>query len=367
VALPYLRVANVQDGYFDLREVKTITVERTEVDRYRLRKNDVLLTEGGDLDKLGRGHLWDGQIDPCLHQNHVFVVRTRPEVLLPPFFALQTSGPYGRRYFLSCAKQTTNLASINSTQLKHFPVLIPPLREQHEITAILSTWDQAIEQQEQLLTAKQQHKQALMQQLLTGKRRFPEFKSQRWRTVHLGDVFKERNEINRPDLPLVAITSERGVIPRDQLDRNDTSSEDKSKYLRIVPGDIGYNTMRMWQGVSGVSEVEGIVSPAYTICSPQDGIDRYFAGYLFKSAPIIHLFHRHSQGLVKDTLNLKFPNFARIKVTLPPIDEQKRIAGVLRVVDQELALLEREANALRDQKRGLMQKLLTGKVRVKTK
>ncbi len=255
--------------------------------------------------------------------------------------------------------------NLNLDFLQKVQVPVPPFPEQHRIAAVLGTWDRAIERQEQLLAAKQQFKQSLMQQLLTGKKRFPEFKGQKWRTVHLGDVFTERVEINRTDLPLVAITSDRGVIPRDQLDRNDTSSEDKSKYLRIAPGDIGYNTMRMWQGVSGVSEIEGIVSPAYTICIPQDGIDRHFAGYLFKSRQVIHLFHRHSQGLVKDTLNLKFPNFARIRVTLPPVKEQKKIAGVLRVVDRELALIAREADALRDQKRGLMQQLLTGKVRVK--
>jgi type I restriction enzyme S subunit len=363
--LPYLRVANVQDGYFDLAEIKTITVERSEINRYSLRKNDVLLTEGGDLDKLGRGHLWEGQIEPCLHQNHVFVVRTKPNVLLPRFFALLTAGPYGRRYFLSCAKQTTNLASINSTQLKQFPVLIPPLREQQQIAAVLGTWDRASTVLENLLAAKRQRKQALMQQLLTGQKRFPKFKGKEWRTVHLGDVFTERTEINRTDLPLVAITSDRGVIPRNELDRNDTSSEDKSRYLRIAPGDIGYNTMRMWQGVSGVSEVEGIVSPAYTVCVPRDGIDRYYAGYLFKSRPVIYLFHSHSQGLVKDTLNLKFPNFARIKVSLPPIEEQRRIASVFRALDQEISLLVGEGAALRNQKKGLMQQLLTGKVRVK--
>jgi type I restriction enzyme S subunit len=285
-------------------------------------------------------------------------------VVLPSFLVHWFKTPIVRRQLGSFAQGGT-MGVLNAGLLKRLLVPLPPIAEQEDIIATLDSWDRALAVLEKLRAAQQQRKQALMQQLLTGHKRFPQFKGQKWRTVHLGDVFAERVEINRADLPLVAITSNRGVIPRDELDRDDTSSEDKSKYLRIAPGDIGYNTMRMWQGVSGVSEIEGIVSPAYTICTPQDGIDRYFAGYLFKSRPVIHLFHRHSQGLVKDTLNLKFPNFARIKVTLPPLEEQKKIAGVFRAVDRQLALLDREATALRDQKKGLMQQLLTGKLRVK--
>ena len=122
--------------------------------------------------------------------------------------------------------------------------------------------------------------------------------------------------------------------------------------------------MRMWQGVSGVSSLEGIVSPAYTICIPKKEIDAQFAGYLFKFPPIIHLFHRFSQGLVNDTLNLKFHNFAQIVVKIPPIEEQRKIAEVLRCCDTEIEQLKRLQSAYITQKKGLIQKLLTGKVRV---
>ena len=98
----------------------------------------------------------------------------------------------------------------------------------------------------------------------------------------LGELFTERVEIGRTDLPLVAITGQNGVVPRDSLTKRDSSSEDKSKYLRIMPGDIGYNTMRMWQGVAGLSQIEGIVSPAYTILIPSKQIDGQFAAYLLR-------------------------------------------------------------------------------------
>lgn len=132
VELPYLRVANVLDGRIDTLEVKTVRILQTQYARFALRKGDLLLTEGGDLDKLGRGAVWDGRIDECLHQNHVFRVRCGDQ-MLPDFLALYTSSPEGRAYFQSVGKQTTNLASINSTQVKKMPVPVPPVDEQERL------------------------------------------------------------------------------------------------------------------------------------------------------------------------------------------------------------------------------------------
>ena len=166
------------------------------------------------------------------------------------------------------------------------------------------------------------------------------------------------------DLPLLAITGSRGVIPASDIERKDSSTPDKSRYKRIAPGDIGYNTMRMWQGVSAISSLEGIISPAYTVCIPNKGIDAWFMGYLFKFQPVAHLFRRYSQGLVNDTLNLKYYNFAKIKVRIPGFDDQRQIREVFFTVDEEIETLETKLKALEKQKRGLMQKLLTGEVRV---
>lgn len=173
VELPYLRVANVQDGHLDLNIIKKITVEEEQVNRYLLQKDDVLLTEGGDFDKLGRCCIWRGQIQRCVHQNHVFVVRANENILSPEFFSFQAESSYGKRYFLSCAKQTTNLASINSSQLKKFPLLLPPLIEQREIVSLLNSFAWEIESLKKKLALIQQQKKGLMQKLLTGEWRVP--------------------------------------------------------------------------------------------------------------------------------------------------------------------------------------------------
>lgn len=137
VELPYLRVANVKDGYLDLTEIKTLPILSSEMNRYLVKDGDVLLTEGGDFDKLGRGTVWRGEISRCLHQNHVFCVRPKNGVLLPDFLSYQAASSYGKTYFLKCAKKTSNLASINSTQVKDFPVLLPPLEEQQRMIRIV--------------------------------------------------------------------------------------------------------------------------------------------------------------------------------------------------------------------------------------
>ena len=270
------------------------------------------------------------------------------------------------RVLHECAKVGTTVESLGTDLLKGFKIVAPDIDVQDRIMAIIGTWDEAISKTEKLIHAKKRYKKGLMQRLLSGKVRFPEFEVEDWVEVKLGEVFKERNDKGFDDLKLVAITTKNGVIDRDELDRRDTSSDDKSNYKRILPGDIGYNTMRMWQGVSGYSELEGIVSPAYTIVTPvEEKVAGLFMSYLFKHPPVIDLFRRYSQGLVSDTLNLKYKNFAQIKLMIPPsIEEQKKIACVFMEIDNEINLIKKEVALYQKQKKGLMQQLLTGKVRV---
>lgn len=243
---------------------------------------------------------------------------------------------------------------------------LPSIEEQRKIAAILTTQDKVIELKEKRLGEKQRQKKYLMQQLLTGKKRLPGF-SGAWKVDRLGKLFLERKETNYEGLQMLAITGAQGIIPRKELDLKDNSSEDKSKYLRVCVGDIGYNTMRMWQGVSAYSDYEGIVSPAYTILKPSSSINAKYFAYLFKTPEIIFLFYRFSQGLVDDTRNLKYENFKKIKVCYPPdTKEQTAIAEVLSAADREIGLLRQDIEQEKQKKKALVQLLLTGIVRVKT-
>ena len=248
--------------------------------------------------------------------------------------------------------------------LGNYVIPLPGRSERRSIVDILSVQDSIIVLKEKRLAEKQQQKKYIMQQLLTGKKRLSDF-TVPWVATSLGNLFSERKETNCEKLQLLAITGTQGVIPRSELDLKDNSSEDKSKYLKIRIGDIGYNTMRMWQGVSAYSDYEGIVSPAYTILKPVADIDAKYFSYLFKLPETVFLFYRFSQGLVDDTRNLKYENFKKITVRYPSDRrEQTAIAKVLSTADREIDLLRQDIDQEKQKKKALMQLLLTGIVRV---
>jgi len=180
-----------------------------------------------------------------------------------------------------------------------------------------------------------------------------------WEITKFGNLFSNRKEKGRQNLPLLSVSGSLGVIDRDQLEKRDTSNSDKRKYLRVVDGDIVYNTMRMWQGVSGVVQKEGIVSPAYTVVTPNKYLNKNYAKYLMKNDLLIQMFHKNSQGMVDDTLNLKFPNFASIDVRIPPLIEQKKIASILTSVDEVIENTQKQIDKLQDLKKAIMNELLT--------
>ena len=227
--------------------------------------------------------------------------------------------------------------NITRNDVAKFPIIIPPICEQGAISAVLQLWDKAIEKQSELIEKLKLRKRALMQQLLTGKKRLPGFSGE-WKEVKLGDIFDERNETNRDDLPLLSITGDKGVIYQSESDKRDISNDDKSKYKRICPNDIGYKTMRMWQGRSALSNIEGIVSPAYTIVTPHKNVDVRFMAMLIQQPRVVYDFWTHSQGLVSDTLNCKYPDFCQVKVRIPSKEEQTAIADLLYEFDKEINL-----------------------------
>lgn len=171
-SFPYLRVANVQDGYIDLSTVTEMVLPVREAKNYLLRTGDILVTEGGDIDKLGRGNCWYGQIEECLHQNHVFAVRILKRVR-PEFVALITGVSYARRYFTTTANKTTNLASTNKTKLGNLPVLVPPLPEQDAIldfcNGVKAQYEGLISSVSREISALKEMKSSLVADAVTGR------------------------------------------------------------------------------------------------------------------------------------------------------------------------------------------------------
>lgn len=249
------------------------------------------------------------------------------------------------------------------SELKEQTIFYPTnIQEQKKIAGCLSSLDTYIDTTKRKLELLKEYKKGLMQQLFPtpGKNipelRFPEF-SGKWQEKRLGDSFDERNEKNRGDLPLLSL-GDKGLLYQCDTNRKDNSNANKSKYLRVAFGDIAYNTMRMWQGRCVFVDKEGIVSPAYTVCHPKEGVDSMFHYYLFKTYKMIDLFHQNSQGLVSDTLNLKFETFSKIKYFIPPsLTEQKKIADFLSKLDALIISEIKQIETLEVHKKGLMQRL----------
>lgn len=339
-----------------------VKVSEKELNDYKLEFGDILFNRTSEtFDEIATAAVY---MDNAIVTFGGFVIRGRPNhSILSAEFSTQAFLAGSYRAQVVKLGQGAVRANIGQKELSKVGILLPPLLEQEKIAKILSTWDQVITITEQLLEKSLQQKKGLMQQLLHGKRRLVGFTAD-WMQVSFGNVFRERSETGWGCLPLLSITSAEGVVNREETGRKDTSNADKSKYLRICPGDIGCNTMRMWQGVSGLSELEGLVSPAYTVLTPQSGIDPLFAAYLFKLPALVHVFYRHSQGLVSDTWNLKYSNFAKIKWSIPDVEEQKAIAAVLANADREIEIMQLQVAGLKQEKKALMQQLLTGKRRV---
>lgn len=177
-----------------------------------------------------------------------------------------------------------------------------------------------------------------------------------WEERKLGDVFSERSE-RSSEGELISVTINSGVVKASELDRKDNSSNDKSNYKKVEVGDIAYNSMRMWQGASGCSSYDGILSPAYTVIIPKEGTDSKFFAYDFKRHDMIQTFKRNSQGLTSDTWNLKFPTLKSVKVMVPCMEEQTKISNFFERLDTTITIHQRKLDLLKEQKKGFLQKM----------
>ena len=261
------------------------------------------------------------------------------------------------------ASMRTGMPKINRPDLQGLKLVLPPLSEQKKIAVILNDYSRGEELTRKLMHAKQRFKRALMQQLFAGNCVLPGIQYD-WRDCRLGDLFRSRRERGRDGLPLMSVTMDSGLVERASLDRKTDSELTAEEHLFICKGDIAYNMMRMWQGACGLAHHDGIVSPAYVVVVPTDDIDPLFASYWFKSARMLYLLWAYSYGLTGDRLRLYFKDFTMIPVVVPSRKAQEFIAQLLKTCDDEIALLQRQLEAFKTQRKGLMQKLLTGQIRI---
>ena len=257
--------------------------------------------------------------------------------------------------------------SINNSNLLNFKIPLPPLDEQEKIAEILSTWDEAINLTINLIENKKQFKKALMQNLLTAKIRFPEFKDE-WKKMKMNDIFTEIDERSTASnqYEILSVTLN-GIVPQNTHFKKRIASQDNTGYKILRYGNLVIG-MNLWMGGLDVltNKDIGIVSPAYRIFKIYDKCNIYFLKNFIKTKKMLKLYILHSeQGASIVRRNLNLSELLEEKIKLPNLKEQQKIAEVLTACDDEINLLNLKLENFKKQKQGLMQKLLSGKVKVK--
>jgi type I restriction enzyme S subunit len=260
--------------------------------------------------------------------------------------------------------------NINQRALKSLKLPLPTLPEQRKIAEILNTWDEAIALIEQRIVAAQQRKKGLMQQLLTGRVRFPEFEGETWQEARLDDFFREFTTRNKAqeDLTVLSCSTIYGIVPQTKLFNRRIASDNTERYKVVQRGDLIYDPMLLWDTSIGFLETidKGIVSPAYTTFKfKHKNGEREFFKYFIRTHYLREHYKFISQGTNARRRKAPAEAFLNLKIMVPSTKaEQRRIANVLQTCDREINLLEQKRDALQRQKKGLMQRLLTGRVRV---
>lgn len=238
-------------------------------------------------------------------------------------------------------------------------ISLPSLENQEFVSTILEDVDINISNIEVLLNKERSSFQGLLNQLMSYG---IQSTTVDWVNCNLGEVLKERKERGDGTLPLHSVTLHRGLVPRIEMNRHISSEMNDDQNAIVRKGDLAYNMMRMWQGGSGIAQEDCLVSPAYVVCRPTEAIDSDYLGYLVKSDRMLRHFIAHSEGVAKDRWRLYYRNLARIPVELPPIEEQREIAKILKAQDEVIASIEADLLKLKRIKHNLADDLLMGRV-----
>lgn len=380
-AIPMLRMNSISDGKLDLSDTAWIDLSESNLEKYRIDPGDLLFNRTNSYDLVGKTALFKAERS-YVCASYLIRFKLDTEKVSPGFVNYIFNSPTAKKQLKSLATRGVSQANINPTTLqKFFHLVLPPLPEQRKIVRILNSWDQALEQIDALIRAKKKSKKGLMQRLLKGEARFPEFENNQgskktqiglipkdWGFVEISDLAKEVKDKNTSglDLPVLSCTKHDGLVRSSDYFGKQVFSRDTSGYKLVSRNSFAYATNHIEEGSIGYQDLckLGLVSPMYTVFKTYDSVEDKFLYRLLKTETYRQLFEKHTNASVNRRGSLRWKAFSSIKVPLPSIEEQQRINTLLDTVDLEIELLTAQQSALAKQKQGLMQQLLTGKVRV---
>ncbi|PDB48979.1 type I restriction endonuclease [Listeria monocytogenes] len=353
----YIRITDIDESshVFNQDNLTSPNISLDKLNHYLLEEGDFLLARTGA--STGKSYYYSKMDGKVFFAG--FLIRAKIKQEYNVSFIFQNTLTERYNNFIQVTSQRSGQPGINAQEYARFALYIPELKEQQKIGVFFKQLDNAIALHQRKLDALKLMKKGFLQQMFPKieadipEIRFADFDG-KWEQRKLGEIFNERSE-RSADGELISVTINSGVIKASKLEKKDNSSFDKSNYKVVKKGDIAYNSMRMWQGASGYSSYDGILSPAYTVIYPRKDIDTIFIAYMFKKIDMIQTFQRNSQGLTSDTWNLKFPSLSTIKIKIPANDEQIKITNLFQKLEYTSILHQNQIEMLKKVKKAYLQ------------
>lgn len=366
--VPVIKMGNVGRGVINLEKIQCLPQRDFFSTEDILQKGDLLFNTRNTLDLVGKVAVWRGELDFAIYNSNLLKIVFDPSYVDSSYYMNYIFNSHiGLSQLRGIATGTTSVAAIYNRDLEKILFPLPSLVEQKKIVEILSTWDEAINKQSQLVIQLQLRKKALMQQLLSGKKRLKGF-TKEWKEYKIRNFAKEyslKNKGNK-ELTVLSCTKYDGLVPSLEYFGRQVFSDDISTYKLVPKGYFAYATNHIEEGSIGYQDFinEGVISPMYTVFKTDENINDYFLYPILKSHKLIYEYNARMEGSIDRRGGLRWEAFSSIKVRIPSYEEQTAIAKVLFMADYEINFARQKLDALRTQKKGLMQQLLTGKKRV---
>lgn len=372
---------DLRDGKVHTNNLSTTHVTADELAACVLRRGDILINRTNSRDLVGKTGIVVCDVE-AVFASYLVRLRARQDCVDPWFLTYWLNSPSAQGTIKRIATPAVGQSNINPTELQKFCIVpLPPIREQQRIAEILRTWDEIIEKTKRLIEAKQQSRLGISNQLLFGMKRLAGRhtngkSASRWFSVpadwsvpKLGEIAKECGGTNVAGeaIPVLSCTKYDGLVDSLEYFNRQVFSSDTSAYKVVRRGQFAYATNHLEEGSIGYLDFydRGLVSPMYTVFeTDKNDVHDGFLFKLFKTARYLHIFQANTSASVDRRGGLRWDEFADIRIPLPSIGEQREIDAVLNCACKEIELLKAEKIALEKQKRGLMQKLLTGEWRV---
>ncbi|MDD3880224.1 MAG: restriction endonuclease subunit S [Syntrophomonas sp.] len=341
----------------DMSLLSQVPLEKLPSEKFLLKNGDLVFVRSNGTKKLvGRCLLVYPEDEIVSFSGFTIRARLKTDLITPEFISQLMQGGL-LRLALRHEGRGTNISNLNQSMLSNLIIPIPPKYEQDMLLSLITEWDAALKKTWRLIIAKEERFCWLIHSLINNR-------CNDWNHIPTHEIFDTISEKKNDNEELLSVTQDHGVIPRTVLEGRVMSPEGSTdSYKLIRKGDFAVS-LRSFQGGIEYSQYQGIISPAYTVLRPKIKLHDDFYRHFFKSYIFIEKYLSISVIGIRDGKQISIPDFMTLKLPYPPMEEQKSISAILNNAHQEIDLLKQQAEAYRKQKRGLMQKLLTGQWRV---